>query len=179
MRTVSKLLLFATATLLVVAAFSSTAFSQGMKMGFIDDEKIKLEYKEWGRAQEQWALEQKAWTDEAALKETELAEMMDEYDKQKLILSEEKKKEREATIMAKRDALDAYTRQIFSPGGTAEKKQFELIGPLLENVNRAIELVAVEENYDVVFTLQSGLGYIKDTYDITDKVLEQLEKLDL
>ncbi|MCP4684942.1 MAG: OmpH family outer membrane protein, partial [bacterium] len=33
--------------------------------------------------------------------------------------------------------------------------------------------------YDVVFTLQSGLGYIKDTYDITDKVLEQLEKLDL
>jgi len=179
MRTVGKMLLFIAATVLVVAAFSSTSYSQGMKMGFIDDEKIKVEYKEWGRAQEQWELEQKAWTDEASAKEAELTEMMDEYDKQKLILSEEKKKEREATIMAKRDALDAYTRQIFSPGGTAEKKQMELIGPLLERVNQAIENVAVEENYDVVFTLQSGLGYIKETYDITDKVLQELDKLDM
>lgn len=178
MRTVSKMLLFAVAVVLAVAAFSSNSYSQGMKIGFIDDEKIKTSYKEWGRAQEQWELEQKAWTDEATAKETELNEMIDEYDKQKLILSDEKKKEREAAIMAKRDALDAYTRQIFSPGGTAEKKQMELIGPLLENVNRAIEMVAIEDNYDVVFTLQSGLGYIKETYDITDKVLEQLDKLE-
>ncbi len=178
MRTVSKMLLFAVAIVLAVTAFSSTSYSQGMKIGFIDDEKIKTAYKEWGRAQEQWALEQKAWTDEATAKETELAEMLDEYEKQKLILSDEKKKEREATIMAKRDALDAYTRQIFSPGGTAEQKQMELIGPLLDNVNTAIEMVALDENYDVVFTLQSGLGFIKDTYDITDKVLAQLEKLE-
>jgi len=179
MRTVGKLLLIAVAIILAVASLSSTSYSQGMKIGFIDDEKIKDNYKEWGRAQEQWELEQKAWTDEATAKETELNEMLEEYDKQKLILSEEKKKEREAAIMAKRDALDAYTRQIFSPGGTAEKKQVELIQPLLENVNKAIEMVAIEENFDVVFTLQSGLGYIKETYDITDKVLEQLDKLDL
>lgn len=177
MRTVSKLILFTAAVALSLVAFSSTAYSQGIKMGFIDDEKIKANYREWSRAQEQWELEQKAWTDEAAAKEEELNEMIDEYDKQKLILSEEKKKEREAAIMAKRDALDAYTRQIFSPGGTAEKKQMELIGPLLDNVNQAIEQVAIEEGYDVVFTLQSGLGYINPAYDITDKVLEQLEKL--
>lgn len=178
MRTVSKLLLSAVAIVLAVAAFSSTAYSQGMKIGFIDDQKIKDNYKEWNRAQEQWQLEQKAWTDEAQNKETELNEMMDEYDKQKLILSEEKKKEREAAIRAKQDALDAYTRQIFSPGGTAEQKQMELIGPLLDRVNKAIENIALEENYDVVFTLQSGLGYIKETYDITDKVLEELDKLE-
>jgi outer membrane protein len=163
---------------LAVAAFSSTVHAQGMKIGFIDDEKIKVEYKEWGRAQEQWQLEQKAWTDEAQAKEVELTEMIDEYDKQKLILSEDKKKEREAAIRAKQDALDAYTRQIFSPGGTAEQKQMELIGPLLDKVNRAIENVALEENFDVVFTMQSGLGYIKETYDITDKVLAELDKLE-
>ena len=178
MRTVSKLLLSAVAMVLAVAAFSSTVNAQGMKIGFIDDEKIKSEYKEWGRAQEQWQLEQKAWTDEAQAKQDELQEMMDDYDKQKLILSEDKKKEREAAIQAKQDALDAYTRQIFSPGGTAEQKQMELIGPLLEKVNKAIENVALQENYDVVFTLQSGLGYIKETYDITDKVLAELDKLE-
>ena len=54
----------------------------------------------------------------------------------------------------------------------------ELISPLLERVNTAIQLVAEENGYDVVFTLQSGLGYIKPTLDVTDKVLEQLEKIE-
>ena len=37
--------------------------------------------------------------------------MVDENEKQKLILSEDKKQEREAAIRAKEDALDSYTRQ--------------------------------------------------------------------
>lgn len=154
------------------------AQAQTMKIGYIDDEKIKQTYPEWVRAQEQMNVEMKAWDDEAAAKQTELETLTQDYEKQKLILSEEKKKEREAAIRAKRDALDAYTRQIYGPGGSAENKQMELIKPLLEKVNSAIQLVAEEGGYDVVFTLQSGLGYIKKTYDITDKVLEKLEKIE-
>jgi outer membrane protein len=155
-----------------------SAQAQVMKIGFINDEKIKETYPEWVRAQEQMTIEMKAWDDEAAAKQTELEEMIQDYDKQKLILSEDKKKEREATIRAKRDALDAFTRQIYGPSGTAEKKQMDLISPLLERVNRAIQLVAEEGGFDVIFTLQSGLGYIKPTYEVTDKVLEQLEKIE-
>ena len=103
---------------------------------------------------------------------------MTEYDKQKLILSEDKRREKEATILAKQEALDAFTRQIYSPGGKADKKQEQLIVPLLERVTKAIELVAIEGNYDVIFTLNSGLGYIKESYDVTDKVLEQLEQIE-
>ncbi len=178
MRIAIKTVLTAGAALLLLAAFANTSNAQGLKVGFIDDERVKTSYKDWQRAQEQWEIERKAWDDEAETMQQELDELVDEYDKQKLILSEEKKQEREAAIRTKRDALDAYTRQIYGPGGTAERKQMELLEPLLENVNRAIEMVAVEGNYDVVFTLQSGLGYIKETLDITDKVLDQLEKLD-
>ena len=157
---------------------SDTALAQGIKIGFIHDEKIKETYPEWVRAQEQIDIELKAWDTEATTKQTELEELIQEYDKQKLILSEDKKKEREAAIRAKRDALDAYTRQIYGPGGTGEKKQMELMSPLLDKINRAIQLVAEEGGYDVIFTLQSGLGYIKPIYDVTDKVLEQLEKIE-
>jgi outer membrane protein len=159
-------------------ALTGSSQAQGVKIGFINDELIKESYPEWARAQDQMNIEMKAWDDEAVAKQTELEELIEEYDKQKLILSEEKKLEREAAIRAKRDALDAYTRQIYGPGGSAERKQMELISPLLDRVNNAIQLVAEENNYDVVFTLQSGLGYIKPTYDLTDKVLEQLEKLE-
>lgn len=178
MRNSRKTALVLIAVILSMTLGAAVAQSQGLKIGYIDDEKIKASYKEWGRAQNQWEIERQAWDDEALAKQTELEEIAAEYEKQKLILSEEKKQEREAAIRAKQDALDAFTRQVYGPGGSAERKQMELIGPLLENVNTAIEAVALDGNYDVIFTMQSGIGYIKETYDLTDKVLEQLEKIE-
>jgi len=166
------------ATLLLVTVLAGAASAQ-MKVGYIDDERIKSEFKDWQRAQDQWQIEQKAWEEEAVSKQTELEDMIEEYDKQKLILSEDKKQERQAAIRAKRDALDAYTKTIFGPGGTAETKQMQLIQPLYEKINTAIETIAAEEGYDIIFSMvQSGLAYIKPEYDITDKVLAQLDKID-
>lgn len=178
MNTLTRFLFGAITIASLFMTLGDPAQAQATKMGFINDEKIKESYPEWVRAQEQMTIEMKAWDDEAASKQTELEELIQEYDKQKLILSEDKKKEREAAIRAKRDALDAYTRQIYGPNGSAEKKQMDLMAPLLDKVNQAIQLVAEEGGYDVVFTLQSGLGYIRPTYDVTDKVLEQLEKIE-
>ena len=178
MRTFLNLMLALLALTPLFLVSSEQAHAQGVKIGFINDEKIKAAYPEWSRAQEQMNIEMKAWDDEAAAKQKELDDLQQEYDKQKLILSEDKKKEREAAIRAKKDALDAYTRQIYGPSGSAEAKQMELIKPLLDKVNTAIQLVAEEGGYDVVFTLQSGLGYIKPSYDLTDKVLAKLETLE-
>ena len=178
MRRVGMTLLAACGVAFVFSAIGAPTAAQGLKIGFVDDEKIKLEYKAWQRAQDQWEVERKAWDDEATEKQTALKELVDEYEKQKLILSEEKKQEREAAIRVKSEALDLFTKQIYGPGGQAERKQEELIVPLLEKVNKAIAMLAEENNYDVVFTMQSGLGYIKEAYDITDKVLEYLDKLE-
>lgn len=155
-----------------------TASAQTLKIGFIKDDSIKTAFPAFLRAQEQWELEKKAWDDEAYAKNEELNTLIADYEKQKLILSEDKRKEREAAIRAKKEALDAYTKQIYGPGGTAERKQMELLDPLLSMVNKAIEAVAVEEGYDVIFTLNSGLGYIKESYDVTGKVIDRLSRLE-
>lgn len=178
MRSLIKVLLTAFSIASCLLAITGPSQAQSVKIGFINDEEIKQSYPEWTRAQEQMDIELKAWNDEALAKDTELAELIEEYDKQKLILSEEKKKEREAAIRAKRDALDAFTRQVFGPGGLGERKNEELIVPLLNKINRAIQIVAEEGDLDVVFTLQSALGYIKPTLDITDQVLQTVETLE-
>ncbi len=165
-------------TIILVSGLSSGASAQTVKIGFVKDDQIKQGYKAWMKAQELWEVERKAWDDEAQTKQNELQDLMAEYEKQRLILSEDKKKEKEASIRVKQEALDAFTKQVYGPGGNAERKQQDLIAPLLENVNKAIEAVAIEGGYDVVFTMQSGLGYIKETYDVTAKVLEQLEKIE-
>ncbi len=178
MRSLTKIIFTILSLIPLLAMFGDSSHAQGVKIGFINDDQIKESYPDWTRAQEQMDIEMKAWDDEAVAKQTELEELVTEYEKQKLILSDDKKREREAAIRVKRESLDAYTRQVYGPNGTAERKQMELISPLLERVNTAIQLVAEEDGYDVVFTLQSGLGYIKPTLDVTDKVLDKLEKLE-
>jgi Skp family chaperone for outer membrane proteins len=103
--------------------------------------------------------------------------LIQDYEKQKLILSAEKKLEREAAINAKDQALASFTREISSPGGRAEQRMNELVKPLYEEITSAIEKVAIEEDYDFVFN-SNGLAYAKKELDITDKVIEILESGD-
>lgn len=178
MRKVNVMAISLLSALLLLSFFASSLSAQGLKIGFVKDEVIKQGYTAWQKAQEAWELESKAWDDEAVEKQTELQELITEYERQKLILSEEKRAEKEAAIRAKQEGLDAFTRQVYGPNGTAERKHGQLIGPLLENVTKAIEAVAIEGNYDIIFTLQSGLGYIRESFDMTDKVLEYLEEIE-
>ncbi len=157
------------------AMIPASADAQALKMGFVKDERFKTEFKGWKAAQEELETQMKAWEDEVTTKRTELQTMSDEYDKQRLILSDEKKKEREAQMQTKYDALDSFTKSVFGPGGLAESKHKMLIEPLLEKISKAIEAVAIRDGYDVIFTLAS-IGYIKDSYDVTDKVLAYLEE---
>ena len=169
------------AVLLVAVAFSfiaaPTVSAQGMKLGYVKEDRIQLEYKAWQRAQDDWNLESKAWEDEAVSKQQELTDLEEEFEKQKLILSEDKKRERELAINAKKEGLDAYTKQVFGPNGTAELKNQELLRPILQNIQTAIEAVAIEGNYDLILTLQS-VAYVKESFDVTDAVLTKLEELE-
>jgi outer membrane protein len=167
--------------LVAVAAMltiGSSLQAQSVKMGFINDETIRTKYQPFQRAQEQFETERKAWDKEAQDKQDELNTMLDDYNNQKIVLSDDKKKEREATIRTKKEALDAFTRQVYGPGGTAERKQSELLQPILDKINKAIQAVAEEENFDVIFTANSGLGYIKPGLEVTEKVLTKLDKLE-
>ena len=177
MRSVKTGAITLAALALVFSGLAASVSAQGLRIGFVRDDRIYQEYNAWQNAQEQWELERKSWEEEAQQKQDELQEMVAEYEKQKLILSDEKKKEREAAIRTKREALDAFTKQVYGPNGTAERKEAQLIEPLLDNIRRAMELVATENNYDVIFTLQ-GIGFIKDQYDVTDQVLEKLEEIE-
>lgn len=153
----------------------SMGSAQGGKFGYVDSDKIFSEFKEWIKAQEEFNTEYKAWDDEAKSMQKDLEDMTAEYEKQKLILSADKKKEREAAIDAKKQALDAYTKDTFGPSGVAERKNSELVKPLLDKINTAIERVATEGNYDFIFN-STGLAYAKKDYDITEKVLKALEE---
>lgn len=160
--------------LVILLAVFCVGSAAAQKMGYIDSEKIQANYKEWATAQTQFNTEMKAWEDEAATMDQELKDMIAEYDKQRLILSAEKKAEREAAINAKQEALASFTKEISAPGGKAEQRMQALSKPLYEKIQAAIEKVAIDGNYDFIFN-SAGLAYAKKDLDVTDKVIEKLE----
>ena len=101
MRSIFNVLLVLATLLPALMLSSAPVQAQNSKIGFINDDLIKESDPEWNRAQEQMNIEIKAWDDEALAKQTELEELAAEYEKQKLILSDEKRREREAAIRAK------------------------------------------------------------------------------
>ncbi len=146
-----------------------------MKFGYIDSDRIMAEYSEWNKADEEFKTQYNAWEQEARDMQAELEEMIADYERQALILSAEKKAEREAAINAKRQSLDVYTRTVFGPGGEAERKQNTLAKPILDKINAAIEQLMTEGNYDFIFN-SAGLAQAKKEYDLTDKVIGILEE---
>jgi len=165
-------------TLLVfglVVLFSSTSMAQYGKIGYVDSDKIAVSYKAIVTAQEELETESKAWEDKAREMQKVLEEMEEEFDKQKLILSDEKKRERSAAIEAQRQALDAFTREIFGPSGAAERKYAALMKPIYDKINEAITRISTEGNYDIIFN-SAALAFAKPEFDVTDKVIEILDE---
>ncbi len=169
----AKAFLFTALTITLALSVSETAYAQNVKMGFIDDERVMQSYEAWSKAADQFQTEVRAWEDEARSTSQAYVDDSLEYEKQKLILSAQRKAERKAEIGAKRMAHESFVATIFGPNGTAERKQAGLTKPLLENVQAAISKVAADDNYDVIFNA-SGLAYINPSFDITDKVIAAL-----
>lgn len=168
------------AVILAVAAFvfAPAALQAQARIAYIDSYRIRLEYKEFQDAQEQFNKEVEEWNQQVEQGQQEIEQMEEELSKQALILSEAKRKEREQAIEQKKAEWQRMANEIFGPDGRAEKRNVELTKPLLEKINTALEKVALEEGYDLILdTVNGNVAYGRKELDITDRVLEELETI--
>jgi outer membrane protein len=65
----------------------------------------------------------------------------------------------------------------FGQRGEALVKNEELMKPVVEKINKIIEKIAKDENFDFIFDIRmGGIVFAKPAYDLTDRVLAQLAK---
>ena len=128
----------------IVFLLSAPAFSQEGKVGYIDSMKLRTDYREFADAQAKFDQEVAKWQAEADSLKQELDSLETEFNKQSLLLSEEKKGEKEKLIQQKKNGYTSYVNQVFGPGGKMEKLNAELTKPILEKINIALEKIALE-----------------------------------
>ncbi len=160
---------------LIFFGLSISAFSQEVKIGYVDTQRLKMEYKEFADAQARFERQMTKWQAQADSLQSELLRLQEDLNKQRLLLSEEKKREKEQYIFEKQREYQEFANKISGPEGEAAKREFELSKPLIDKINAAIKLVALRENYTLILDTAGGdILYAQDEMDITNKILEEL-----
>ena len=153
--------------------------SQEGKIGYVDSMKLRTEFGEFADAQAEFDKDVKAWQEEIAEMEHVIDSLKQDLEKTSLLLSDTKKKEKEENLESKELKYQRLTNDIFGPGGRAEKRNAELTKPILDKINQVLEKIATEENFIMIFDSVNGnIAYAKENLDLTNQVLEELNKLE-
>ncbi len=92
-----------------------------------------------------------------------------------LMMSPERRREREALLDEKKRELEEFAASIFGPGGQVERRNSELVAPVIARINEAVREISIADGYDLVLDAAGGfVVYASDALDITDRVLEEL-----
>jgi len=162
--------LFLIFTLVGVPAVSA----QAIRIGYVDTEKVLDNAPGAEEATKIFDEEVETWRGEAENLKGELQSLIEEYENQKLILSPEKKREKEDKITTKKNE---YDQKVFEIQNKIQQRSAELSQPILENVYQTIKVVAEREDYDLVFDSSLGaIVYADPSLDITQVVVDELKK---
>lgn len=145
-----------------------------LKIGFINSEKILLEYEGTKSAEEKLKKEYAKWEQEATERQKKMKEMKEQLDKQSLLLSAERKKEIESELEREYIEYNKFLQEKFGQQGDAAKRNDELLRPIIDKINVILDKIAKNENYDFIFDAKGGVVYAKKAYDLTEKVVQAL-----
>lgn len=155
----------------------SVSSAQQLKIGYVDVLRLKQECKEFQQAEAKFEKEMAVWQTKADSMQNEMQELAERLEKQSLMLTEQAKNEIREKLLVKQNEYQIFVNEVMGPDGEAAKKEYELSKPLIEKINTVIKLIALKGNYTYVLDSTAGsVLYADEKYDLTDKVLAELNK---
>ncbi len=92
-----------------------------------------------------------------------------------LMMSPERRQEKEALLDEKEMQIEAYLSSVFGPGGLMERRNEELVNPIIAAINEAVMNIASEEGIQLVLDASAGqVVYAEASVDITDQVIDRV-----
>ncbi|MDR2577735.1 MAG: OmpH family outer membrane protein [Chitinispirillales bacterium] len=165
------------AAVMFFAAAAFTTASAQLKIGFVNSEKIFTQFEGTRVAQEQFNREVARWEQEASRRTREITELRNQLEAQSLLLSADRRKTLEDSLRQMIITHERFLQEKFGQRGEVLTKNEELTRPILEKIQRIIDRIAADEQFDFIFDWRAGgLVFAKDAYDLTDRVLAQLAR---
>jgi len=146
------------------------------KFGFVDTDYILKHVPEYNNAQKQLDGLSEQWQKEVDAKFKELDRLYKAYQKDQVLLSAEMKRRREQEIVDHEKAAKDFQRQRFGPEGDLFKRRGALVKPVQDRVYKAIQDVADDGLYAVIFDKAGAptMLYSSPRYDKSNDVILKL-----
>ncbi len=164
---------FVVALLLAIASLSQAQ----SKIGHINSEAIMQTLPEAVDAQKTLDQLVSQWEGELQKMQAEWKRKYDDYDKRKLILTDQARADAERELRELDQNISDYRNKKFGQNGELFQKQNEVMKPIQNKIFQVLSDIAKEENYDYVFD-KSGdilLLYANDKNDLTQKVITRMQ----
>lgn len=167
-----------TLLVLLLAVVSVTTFAQTGKVAYVYSEKIFKSMTEYDAAVKEIEQYAKYGNDMSKAKLAEVETMFKDFRKIESSLSSSSKTIHKNEIIAKEKEANSYQENFFKEGGQFETKQKEIMKPIEQKVLDAVNSVAAEGNYDMIFDLSTSKStiYQKPTLDLTQTVIAKIKK---
>jgi outer membrane protein len=146
-----------------------------VRIAFVNSETILQEYSAVQQAMETFNRDVEGWQQELALKTKELEDLQKEIDQQSMMLSDERRQEKELEYQRRSADFEKLKESIWSPDGLVEQRNEELMRPIVNRIQAVLEQIATEDGYDLVLdAADSNVLFGDPSLDLTRRVIDAL-----
>jgi len=102
--------------------------------------------------------------------------MYKDFQAESVLLSEDMKRKREDVIITKEKDYKQLQRKYFGPSGDLFKKRQGLVKPIQDDIFNAVQEIANDGSYAVIFDKSGGTSMIftNPKFDLSDQILQKL-----
>jgi len=160
----------------VFLLISSPNFAQ-INIGYVSSDAILKELPDAQDAQKKLDALIQEWKEEIQKMERELDIKTKDFDKRKLVMSDNNKIIIEKELAKLESDISKFRESKFGYKGELYTKQEEVMKPIQNKIFNAIQEVANDEELDFVFDKSGEIMFLfaRDKFDITKKVLKILK----
>jgi len=154
----------------------SSGFGFAQKYAFVDTQYILGNIPSYKAAQDQLDKFSQQYQKELETIHAELDKMYKDFQSEVVLLSDDMKRKREDIIISKEKEYKKLQRQYFGSEGELFQKRQALIKPIQDDVFKAIQEIAEQGAYSIVFDKAGSLSmiYTNSKYDLSDQILQKL-----
>ncbi|MGL1901727.1 MAG: OmpH family outer membrane protein [Fibrobacterales bacterium] len=166
---------FKAVILILITLTLSVSFAEELRIAHVDSKLIFQKFRGTQKAQAEYDRQVARWEQQANILQQELASIRERLEKQSLILSDEKKRTLESELSKKETELNDFVDKIYGREGQLVSENEKISEPIIKQIRKTINDVAIEEGYDMVLDRASGaVIFWKSDHDLTQKVTDIL-----
>ena len=164
--------------IVIIIAFSWNLGLSQDKIRYVNSQRILSEYPEAQEIQKQLDDIRTGYEAEYNNMLQEYENLVKEIENQSLLLSPEKKGEKEKEAQDLAIQIEQFRYSKLGPQGELYQKNLELTQPLYDKIDQIIQKIGEDEDYDYILDVVQGVVlFAKPRFDITNRVIEELNKV--